>query len=356
MHVTGTIVIDGAHGEGGGQILRSSVALSAITARPLRIANIRAGRPKPGLAAQHVTSVRAAAAICGARLRGDELGSRELLFEPAGAARAGAYCFDVSDARPGGSAGAVALVVQTVLLPLALAGGDSTLIVRGGTHVPWSPPADYLRDVWLPMLERLGVQASLEVVRSGWYPVGEGEVRAGIAGGRALRALDLSSRGELKWVRGNALAANLPSHVGQRMAQRAELLLAAAGIAGQVRPRRIRAASPGAAICLAADYTGTRCGFSALGRIGKPAEEVAQEAVQALVAHRDSGAALERHLADQLVLPMALAEGRSTLTVEEATQHLATNAWVIEQFGLARIAIERSAAGTGHVTIAPCST
>lgn len=349
------IVIDGAHGEGGGQILRSSVALSAITARPLRIVNIRAGRPHPGLAAQHLTSVRAAGAICGARLRGDEIGSRELLFEPAGAARAGEYCFNVSDARPGGSAGAVALVVQTVLLPLALAGGDSSLVVRGGTHVPWSPPADYLRDVWIPMLERLGVQASLEVVRSGWYPVGEGEIRAEIAGGRRLHALDLSGRGELKWVRGNALAANLPSHVCQRMAQRAELLLAAAGIVGQVRPQRLRAASPGAATCLAADYAGTRCGFSALGRIGKPAEDVAQEAVNALLAHRDSGAAMERHLADQLVLPMALAKGRSAFTVDHATQHLSTNAWVIEQFGLARIAIERSADGTGQVTIDPCS-
>ncbi len=352
MPVTGTIDIDGAHGEGGGQILRTSVALSAITARPLRIVNIRAGRPQPGLAAQHLTSVRAAAATCGARLRGDEIGSRELHFEPAGAARAGAHCFDVSDTRPGGSAGAVALVVQTVLLPLALAGGDSSLVVRGGTHVPWSPPADYLRDVWLPMLERLGVQASLEIVRSGWYPVGEGEVRAEIGGGRALQALDLSSRGALKWVRGNALAANLPSHVCQRMAQRAELLLAAAGIVGQVQAHRLRAASPGAAICLGADYAGTRCGFSALGRIGKPAEDVAQEAVNSLLAHRESGAALEKHLADQLVLPMALAEGRSTFTVDQATQHLATNAWVIEQFGLARIAIERSAAGT-QVTVDP---
>jgi RNA 3'-terminal phosphate cyclase (ATP) len=138
------------------------------------------------------------------------------------------------------------------------------------------------------------------------------------------------------------------------MAQRAELLLAAAGIVGQVRPQRLRAASPGAAICLHADYAGTRCGFSALGRVGKPAEEVAQEVVDALLAHRSAGAAIEQHLADQLVLPLALAEGRSRFTVDHPTAHLQTNAWVIEQFGLARIAIERTTAGPGQITVDPC--
>jgi RNA 3'-terminal phosphate cyclase (ATP) len=338
------VIIDGAHGEGGGQVLRSAVALSAITGRALRVVNIRAGRARPGLAAQHLTSVR------------DELGSRDLEFEPQGPPRSGEYAFDVADARPEGSAGAATLVAQTVLTPLALAPGNSLVIARGGTHVPSSPPADYLRDVWLPMLDRLGLAATLELVRTGWYHAGGGEIRTRITGAAArgaVRPLDLSARAELGSVRGQALAANLPAHVCQRMAQRAELLLQAEGIVAQVRPLRLRAASPGAALCLAADYAGTRCGFTALGRIGKPAEEVAAEAVNALLQHRASGAALERHLADQVLLPLAFASGPSTFTVDEPTAHLASSARVIEQFGLARIAIEPAPGGAGRVTIEP---
>ena len=175
------ITIDGAHGEGGGQILRTALSLSAITGR-LRIERIRALRRNPGLAVQHLTAVRAAAALCAAQVSGDTLGSSCLDFAPQAPVAAGNYVFDVSLAREGGSAGAVMMVLQTVLLPLAFAEGDSEVALHGGTHMAWSPPFDYVRDVWLPVLSRLGVEASVELANWGWYPVGKGEVRAGIRG------------------------------------------------------------------------------------------------------------------------------------------------------------------------------
>ena len=187
--MTDFLIIDGSHGEGGGQILRSTLSLSVITGRPVRIENIRANRKKPGLAAQHLTSVRAAAMLCDAEVKGAELGSQTLQFIPRKPVRAGDYFLDVAQAREGGSAGSVMLVLQTLLLPLALAEGDSTVILRGGTHVDMSPSYDYVHDVWLPTLARMGVRAELSLVRSGWFPVGRGEVRLRIAGTAELRPL-----------------------------------------------------------------------------------------------------------------------------------------------------------------------
>jgi RNA 3'-terminal phosphate cyclase (ATP) len=177
-----TLVIDGATGEGGGQIVRSALTLAALLGRPIRIDNLRAGRPKPGLAAQHLTAARAVAALCGGTLQGDRLGSRTLSFHPARPPRAGAYTFDVGEARKGGSAGAVTLVLQAVLPPLALAEGRSALTLRGGTHMAWSPSVDYCREVWLPALSASGVRASLKLGAWGWFPVGRGEVRVRIEG------------------------------------------------------------------------------------------------------------------------------------------------------------------------------
>ena len=350
------LVIDGAYGEGGGQILRTALGLAAVLGRPVRIERIRAGRARPGMAAQHLTAVRALAAVCDAALEGDRLGSQTLTFAPRRVPRAGAYAFDVAEARPGGSAGAVALVLQALLPPLLLAAGDSTLTLRGGTHMAWSPPFDYLRDVWLPTLRPMGVDAELSLERWGFYPVGRGEIQARIRGRgpeAALRPLQSEARGPLRRVSGRAVAANLPAHIPQRMADRARALLGAAGIATQVSAERVRAACPGAGIFLAARYEGASGGFSAHGRPGTPAEEVAAEAVAALLAHRASGAALDAHLADQILTPLALASGTSSFSAERASRHLETNAWVIERFGLARIEIERRDDGTVLVAVRP---
>jgi RNA 3'-terminal phosphate cyclase (ATP) len=348
------LVIDGSYGEGGGQILRTSLVLAAVTGRAIQIEKIRAGRKNPGLAAQHLTGVRAAAAVCNGRVTGDELGSQTLLFAPGSLPRSGDYVFDVAEAREGGSAGATTLVLQTILLPLALAarGGDSTVTIRGGTHVAWSPPFDYVADVWLPALAHMGLSAALELVRWGWYPQGQGEIRGTIQSlGTGLKPspLTLVERGALRRVWGRAVAANLPSHIPQRMADRARSLLAQAGVAARIEPLRVRAACAGAGIFLTAEYDTIRAGFNALGAKGKPSEAVAEEAVAALLAHRDSGAALDQHLADQIVLPLSLAGDESHFSVERVTRHLITNAWVVEQFGLARVSIEGRQVG-----VTPC--
>ena len=356
--MTAPLVIDGAQGEGGGQILRTALSLAAITGRAVRLENIRANRPKPGLAAQHLTSVRAVAALCRARLAGDELGAVALDFAPGGVVRSGGYDFDVAAARRGGSAGATTLVLQSVLLPLALLPGGSRVSIRGGTHMAWSPPFDYLRDVWLPTLATLGIEAAVELRAWGWFPVGRGEIRAEISGlassGRpGLRPVSLLDRGPLRHVFGRAVAANLPEHIAQRMAERADGLLAEHGIEGRVGAENVRAACAGAGIFLTAAYENLRCGFSALGRRGKPAEEVAEEAVDLLLAHHTSDAALDLHLADQILLPLAFGTGASRFSTERITGHLKTNAWVVERFGVARVDIEQGESGTGKVTVFP---
>lgn len=331
-------IINGAYGEGGGQILRTSLALAAILHRPIRIENIRAGRKSPGLAAQHLTAVRAAAMICDARLSGDFLGSTTLIFEPQSNPIPGFYEFDVAEARQGGSAGAATLVLQTVLPPLALAPQLSTVTVKGGTHVPWSPPFNYLRDVYLPLAAQVGVQATIDLVAWGWYPVGEGEIKATIPGMAKSAGQQKSvggfkeTRGALQQIRGAAVAASLPAHIAQRMRDRAAKLLDQAGLSFVIEPERVSAASPGAGIFLTAEYGSSRAGFSALGEKGKPAEQVAEEAVHALLSFHQSGAMLDEHLADQLILPLALSGLALTLSVERVSQHMLTKLWVVEQF------------------------
>lgn len=345
------LIIDGSYGEGGGQILRSALTLAAITGRPIRIDNLRANRKKPGLAAQHLTSARAAAMLCDAEVEGAELGSQTLRFIPRKPVRADDYFLDVAQAREGGSAGAVMLVLQTLLLPLALAAGVSTVTLRGGTHVDMSPSYDYVHDVWLPMLARMGVSAELSLVRSGWYPIGQGEVKLRVTGSNELLPLNLEHRGSLLAVTGRSLAAKLPAHICERMAAHARDLLEQAGITAKIDAVVLKAACPGAGVYLTAHYENSLAGFGGQGKRGKHAELVAEEACSALLHHHHSGSALEQHLADQLILPAALCRDKSVFSVERITPHLVTNAWVVQRFGLARITIERAPDGTGFVKI-----
>ena len=328
-----TVNIDGSFGEGGGQVLRTSLALSAITGQPLHIYNIRAARSKPGLQAQHLTCARAAAAICGAELEGAAMGSQSLVFRPAHLPQAGEYVFDVTEARGSGSAGATTLILQTVLLPLALAEGESRVTIRGGTHAPFSPPFPYIHHVYLPTLWRMGVRAQVELQRYGWYPAGGGEITLKIqANGGTLRPTTLTERGDLRQVRGTAAVSNLPSHIAQRMANRAVNVLKEAGIQSRVEAAHVEATGPGAGIFLIAEYEHSVAGFTAYGQKGLPSERVADSACHDLIAYHRSNAATDMHLADQLVLPAALATGESRWTTCRVTQHLLTNAWVVRQF------------------------
>ncbi|MBD1912087.1 MULTISPECIES: RNA 3'-terminal phosphate cyclase [unclassified Leptolyngbya] len=347
--------IDGSYGEGGGQILRTSLSLAAITGQPIRIDRIRAKRAKPGLAIQHLTGVRAAATLCQAEITGDRVGSTQLEFIPGRAVQAGEYTFDVTETLGTGSAGAVTLILQTVLLPLALAKGESFVTLKGGTFVAWSPPASYIEQVYLPFLQQMGVLATVELAAWGWYPRGGGELNLQVSGNGAgvgsLKPLQLLERGALQQVKGLAIVTELPSHIPQRMASRAQTLLEQAQLKAQIQPRRERGVGPGAGVFLMAEYEHTRTGFGAVGKLGLPAEEVAAIATQELLAFHENGAPVDVHLADQLLLPAALASQPSQYRVAEVSTHLTTNAWVIEQFGLAKVAIDES---TQLVTVTPC--
>ena len=346
------VEIDGARGEGGGQVLRTALSLSAITGQAVRIENVRARRSKPGLAPQHLTAVRAMAAVCAAEVRGGELRSTMLEFRPQASVQAGDYHVDVADATTGGSAGAITLILQALVLPLALAGGPSRVRLRGGTHVPHSPPLHYLTEVFLPMVRAMGVYADARLEGWGFYPAGGGEVSAEIAGrGVPLRAQDWTPRGQLVRVWGVTVGASLPAHIPQRMAGRARNLLVEAGLRPDITPVRERAASPGAVTLLFSEYERGRGGFTALGERGKPSEQVATEAALDLLRQHRSGQAVDMHLADQLLLPMALAEGTSALTTCRVTRHLLTNADIIRHFVPAAIEIDGEEDEAGRVTV-----
>jgi len=358
--VSGELLIDGSHGEGGGQILRTAISLSAVTGRALRIENIRAGRPRPGIAAQHLTAIRSAASICAAEVRGETLGSSTMHFHPTSVPLEGSYRFDVAEAREGGSAGAATLVLQTVTMPAVFAAGMSRFQILGGTHIASSPTFDYLREVWIPILHRIGIRMEIELKAFGFFPIGRGEIVVRVEGsgpGSAgmLQPINLIERGPLMSITGRALAANLPAHIPQRMADRARALLERAAPRIEVEPLRVRAASPGAALFVAAEYKHVRVGFSSIGARGKSSEAVAEDAAGALLAHNRSGSALDPHLADQVLLPLALARTASSFTCESVTNHLKTNAWVIEQFGVARIAIEEQEGKGTLVRVTPCA-
>ncbi|RME46777.1 MAG: RNA 3'-phosphate cyclase, partial [Chloroflexi bacterium] len=337
------IVIDGSYGEGGGQILRTTVALSALLRRPVRIENIRAKRRNPGLQAQHLTSIRAAADTCHAELSGARLGSTTLSFRPTRPPTAGTRVYDVATARKGGSAGSASLVFQTVLLPLSFAAGESHITIKGGTHVAWSPPYHYLTDVFLPTVARMGIEASVSLERWGWYPQGHGAIQAIIRGAGTdthLTGINLTQRGDLVRVSGFSAVSNLPEHIRERQAKEAERLLRQAGFDPQIRHLSPKASGPGTGVYLLAEYQHVTAAFISYGRRGKPAEQVAQEAVDAFLAHHTTGAAVDPHLADQLILPMAVAASASSFTTSEITNHLLTNVWVVEQFTDARFDIE----------------
>jgi len=325
--------IDGSHGEGGGQILRTALTLSILAEEPVRIENIRANRSHPGLRPQHLTAVRAAAAVCNANLDGDELDSQTVTMVPGGRAQPGTYAFDVAQASVGGSAGSIGLIFQTVLLPLALVDGKSTLTLRGGTHVAWAPSVSYLEHVFLPTVSRMGIQAQIELERWGFYPAGGGEARVRIQGReRALEPIQITTRGDLERVWGIAAVTNLPSHIPQRMANRARNVLAEEGLKAQVEPRRLQGAGPGAGIFLFAEYDNAIAGFTAYGRKGLPANKVADNVCEDLLVFHRAQAPIDPHLADQLILPMAFASGSSQIVATEVTRHLLTNLWVVRQF------------------------
>ncbi|HYM40746.1 MAG TPA: RNA 3'-terminal phosphate cyclase [Thermoplasmata archaeon] len=321
------IEIDGSHGEGGGQLLRMAVALSALTCTPVTVNRIRAGRPNPGLAAQHVTALRAVAELASAEVRGLEVGSAEMTFTP-GDLVGGDHAFDV------GTAGSVTLVLQACL-PVAFAANDSThLRIIGGTDVKWSPPLDSFARVFLPWVRRMGGQADLLSHRRGYYPRGGGEVEVAVQPTAGWSPLVLSDAGAVERVRGIAHVANLPEDIPKRMKNAA--LRRLHGIPDSKVEERVYpgedAVGQGGAIVLWAEQEHTLVGADCLAERGKSAERVGEEAAENLEAEIVSGATVDVHAADQIVVYLALADRPSSFLVREVTNHLRTMAWLVPQF------------------------
>lgn len=318
------IEVDGSHGEGGGQILRTAVSLSAVTLEPVKIINIRSKRKNPGLAPSHMTSIEAVAKMADADLDGLYPGSTTLEFKPRGVL-GGQFEFDV------GTAGSISLVLQTCLVPGVLAKSPTRITVKGGTDVNWSPPIDFMRLVHLPILDRFGPSCDIEIRSRGFYPEGGGEVSVDIAPAGGLRGVDLASAGKMLRVEGVSYVQDLPREIASRIkhaAFQAMIDLPSVHIEEDVR----RGPSTGAGIVLAAICENSILGASALGAKGVRSETLGERCASDLLETLSSGAAVDEHMLDQLLPYMALAKGPSAVVAEELTPHSETNLWVIEKF------------------------
>ncbi len=326
------IELDGSTGEGGGQILRTALTLSMITGQPFRIIDIRARRPKPGLMRQHLVAVQAAARVSNAQVNGVELGSQTLTFAPK-AIKSGHYDFAI------GSAGSCTLVLQTLMLALLHADGPSTVRITGGTHNPMAPPAQFLQRVYGPLLARMGAQVNIELVRYGFYPAGGGEIIASIAPCAQLQPLVLLERGERVEGYAESFTAGIPGSVAQR-----ELQCIGAGMGWAEAQLRVRTLppefGPGNALLLTLAYEQVTEVFAAYGEKAVSSETVAKQVLQEARRYIVSGAAVGEHLADQLMLPLALAGG-GVFTADVLSGHAVTNAEVIRRFLPVELVLEQ---------------
>lgn len=335
------IEIDGSFGEGGGQILRTALSLSCITGSELSICNIRKGRKKPGLMPQHITCINAAALITHAQVRGNRAGSTEIKFTP-GKIRPGKYVFDIK------TAGSCSLVFQT-LMPLIFGDKPSDVTIRGGTHVPFSPPYHYISSIFLPTLSRLGINIDSSIRTYGYYPKGGGEVNFHIFPAEKITGINLASRGGLRSISLMSGVSGLPISIAERQKDSAMGLLSALSADGEV----MEAPSPGQGtfVFLKAEYENSAAGFASLGKKGKPAEKVGREAAEEFMDFHSTSACIDPYLADQIVIYLGLAGENSSFTTSRITRHLLTNLGVIEKFLNIIYKIEGELGSTGTVEI-----
>jgi RNA 3'-terminal phosphate cyclase (ATP) len=316
------ITIDGAAGEGGGQILRSALTLSMATGQPFRIVRIRANRPKPGMLRQHLTCVRAAMAISGAQVTGADIGSSELTFEPQ-QVRGGEYSFAIN------SAGSTTLVLQTVLPALVHAGAITVLRLQGGTHNPQAPPFEFIERAFLPLMRSIGWDVTAKLERPGFYPAGGGKLIALVGGAGPARPLRLTDRGVLVAWHAEALVANLPSGIAERE-------VAAFGNAlgwqqEMLSAREVKADGPGNVLMATLEFDNVTEVVSSFGMPAVRAERVGAEAAALIQAYIIDEMPVGEHLADQLLVPLALGAG-GAFTTAQVSQHFETNRDIIRSF------------------------
>jgi len=314
------IEIDGSYGEGGGQILRMSIAMAALTGKSIRVKNIRANRPTPGLKRQHMVAVESVARICGAEVKGLELGSTTLEFHPKNLT-GGDFELDI------GTAGSITLVLQACLLPSLFAEEETRLMIRGGTDVKWAPPWDYFQNVILPLLREMGAPMDAYLNSRGYYPAGGGEVEIFIKPTGYLRAPSFNSR--VKGIEGIVNIATLPVEIAGRIKNAALEELRENGMDASIMVEETEAPSPGTGIVL---WTkGKHLGGDCLGERGKRAEQVGREAAKELVEEIKSGADLDVHAVDQIIPYLAIA-GEARFKCREISRHAETEMWLLKKF------------------------
>lgn len=319
------IQIDGSLGEGGGQILRTSLTLSLIKGQPFEIYNIRARRKNPGLQPQHLKCIEAATLISKGNAKGDHKGSLRLMFEP-GEVIPGEYHFEI------GTAGSTSLVLQTIFLPLALAKTSSNISITGGTHVSWSPVHHFLSLHWAQYLSKFGFNLKLKLDRAGFYPKGDGKISAEIFPIQKLKPIDMIERGNFKKLTGISAVANLDYSVAERQRSQALKRLERMGYDAIIGIENMPSRYKNTMTLLQAEFDqGSGC-FTSLGAIGKRAEKVADEAVDDLLEYLNSNGCLDKYLADQLVLPLSIIPGESAFSTSKITNHFLTNIAVVKQF------------------------
>jgi RNA 3'-terminal phosphate cyclase (ATP) len=356
---TGPIELDGAAGEGGGQVLRTALSLSAATGRPFRVSRIRHGRMKPGLRPQHLAAARAIAAICEGTLEGAEAGSSQLSLEPRAVVSRQSWHFDI------GTAGSSTLLLQTLCWPLALQGAPIELSLGGGTHQDHGPSFHYLALVWAPAVARLGFPVAVSLQRAGFYPEGGGELSAVIQPARAMPALELRNRGTLVDAEVLSLVAGVDFQVAERQAERAERRMRELGVSCQARAVPMPGGrSRGSHLLVVGTFERARSGHSATSDGGREPDRVADAATGAFARFLDGHGAVDAHLADQLLVPAGLVAAglvprppgvdRSTrFTVGEVTRHLLTNAEVVRTFLEVDVGIRGAEGSEGEVLVAP---
>lgn len=323
--MTEIIEIDGAFGEGGGQILRTSLSLSCLLKKPIRIFNIRKGRKKPGLMPQHLTSVKVMQLISSAIVKGDSIGSTELYFEPQDI-KSGEFFYDI------GTAGSTMLVLQTVLPCLSFSDQKSLIILKGGTHVPMSPCYHYVERVFCKFLKTIGFNVNLSIERYGFYPEGGGLIRAQIEPVKEITPLRLIEPRRLKAIKGVSGVSNLPFSISERQKEAFLKKISPLSINAEIENLTVNSPGPGTFIFVEALYEDSIAGFSSLGERGKRAEKVGEEVGIKLLKHVNTMKALDPNMADQIVLYLSLTDQFSEFSTSEITEHLVTNLWVLRQF------------------------
>ena len=345
------IEIPGDMLEGGGQIVRTSVALAALTGEAVRIGKIREKRPNPGLQAQHVTAVKTVAAICSAETEGLAQGSRELVFRPRERV-SGKFNFDV------GTAGSIPLILQALMPSAAFAPNRVEFHLTGGTDVKWSPTIDYVRLVILPVLQLMGYRATVTVHRRGHYPKGGGLVTMAVEPQGALSAITLVERGTPSTPEGISHCVKLPSHVAQRQANAARERLSKGGFRDAniaietYPPSRDPHFAPGSGIALKVKFpNGAMLGSDSIGERGKPAEHVGEDAADKLLKELQSNAPVDRHMGDILIPYVAVAEGRSSIFTSEITMHTLTNMKVAEMVTGVKFDVQGELGKPGRISV-----